>query len=70
MVTIGKDQHFLRESDVDLSDKMNYDAVNRLTDPIIIQLLQQHVTGSEATRFYLKLMDYSTSSFLDKTLSS
>ena len=65
----GKEQTFLRETDINLSDKMNYDAVNRLTNPIIRKLLEDHVKGSDATCFYLKLMDYSTSSFLDKNLS-
>ena len=29
----------------------------------------KHLTGSEATVLFLKLMDYATSSFLDKTLT-
>nr|CAH0101513.1 unnamed protein product [Daphnia galeata] len=48
---------------------MNYPSVERLCKQKVIDLLEQHVPGSDATRFFLKLMLYSTSSFLDPNLS-
>ena len=41
----GKDKHFLRESDVNPKDKMNYDAVERLCDPRLAELLKIYVPG-------------------------
>ncbi|XP_045023267.1 uncharacterized protein LOC123466338 [Daphnia magna] len=66
---IGKDRHGLRVGDVLLEDKMNYDAVRRLSKPHVRELLSQYVPKSEGTCFYLELMDNSTSSYLDKKLS-
>ncbi len=43
--TVSKDKHMLRESDVNLKDKMNYHAVDRLCQPHIQQLLEAHVPG-------------------------
>lgn len=36
----SKDQHNLREGDLSLIDKMNYDAVNRLSKPVVRELLE------------------------------
>jgi len=36
----SKDQHNLREGDLSLIDKMNYDAVNRLSKPVVRSLLE------------------------------
>ena len=41
----GKDKHFLRESDLNPKDKMNYDAVERLCDPRLAELLKIYVPG-------------------------
>ena len=66
---VTKDKHLLQERDLLPEDKMNYDAVGRLSRPEIRVLLKQHVAGSEGTVFYLKLMEYTTTSFLDKQLT-
>lgn len=42
---VGKDKHGLRDCDVDLTDKMNYQSVERLCKPKVIDLLEQHVPG-------------------------
>lgn len=68
---VGKDKHGLRDCDVDLTDKMNYPSDERLCKQNVIDLLEQHVfsdVGSDATRFFLKLMLYPASSFLDPKL--
>ncbi|KAK4013585.1 hypothetical protein OUZ56_026138 [Daphnia magna] len=64
---VTKDKHGLRDGDLELIDKMNNDAVTRLCNPRLTELLGI-VSGSEATRFYLNLMDRVTSSFLNKKL--
>ncbi|KZS02505.1 Uncharacterized protein APZ42_000434, partial [Daphnia magna] len=66
---VTKDQHLLQERDLLPEDKMNYDAVGRLTRPELRDLLKKYVPGSEGTIFYLKLMEYSTTSYLDKQMS-
>ena len=66
---VTKDKHLLQERDLLPEDKMNYDAVRQLSRPEIRDLLKQHVAGSEVTVFYLKLMEYTTTSFLDKQLT-
>ncbi|KAK4021394.1 hypothetical protein OUZ56_003310 [Daphnia magna] len=66
-IGVTKDKHGLRDRDLELIDKMNYDAVTRLCNPRLTELLGI-VSGSEATRFYLNLMNKVTSSFLDKKL--
>ena len=66
---VTKDKHLLQERDLLPEDKMNYDTVGRLSRPEIRDLLKQHVAGSEGTVFYLKLMEYTTTSFLDKQLT-
>ncbi|KAK4009537.1 hypothetical protein OUZ56_018671 [Daphnia magna] len=53
---VTKDQHGLREGDIFLEDKMNYDAVLRICRPEVQALLTKHVIGSEGTCFYLKLI--------------
>ncbi|EFX70567.1 hypothetical protein DAPPUDRAFT_328025 [Daphnia pulex] len=63
-----KSRHLLKPEDLNAHDKMNYGSAERLCQPHVSQLLQ-HVEGSEATKFYLRLMNYSASSFLDKNLS-
>ena len=47
MSTVSKGIHLLREDDVNLVDKMRYDAVERLTKPEIRSLLKNHVPGNE-----------------------
>ena len=61
--------HLLRERDLLLEDKMNYDAVLRLCRPELRELLSIHVPGSEATCFYLKLMHFITTSYLNKKIT-
>ncbi|KAK4005662.1 hypothetical protein OUZ56_010705 [Daphnia magna] len=63
-----KSRHLLKPEDLNAHDKMNYGSAERLCQPHISQLLE-NVEGSEATHFYLRLMYYSSSSYLDKALS-
>lgn len=45
LACVSKDQHLLREGDLNLYDKMNYDAVERLCKPIVSELLRSNVPG-------------------------
>ncbi|XP_045023853.1 uncharacterized protein LOC116931101 [Daphnia magna] len=69
LTEVTKGQHHLKNGDLNLHDKMNYDAVRRLCDPCVTDILCDKVAGSEVTCFYLKLMRLITASYLDKSLS-
>lgn len=45
MATVSKDQHLIREGDLNLQDKMNYDGGARLSSPHLEDLLREHVPG-------------------------
>ncbi|KAK4013193.1 hypothetical protein OUZ56_025427 [Daphnia magna] len=68
MKTVSKEIHGLRISDLNLEDKMNYDAVVRLCNPKVQVLLKNHIQDSKATCFYLKIIQYILSSYTEKQL--
>ena len=45
MATISKDQHLIREGDLNLQDKMNYDGGARLSSSHLGDILRAHVPG-------------------------
>jgi len=45
---VSKDEHLLHDADVNLYDKMNYDACHRLTRPELDKLLETHVQGAQS----------------------
>ena len=51
---VTKDKHKLREGDLNLNDKMNYGAVERLCSPHVAKLLSTYVAGIY-TKFHAKL---------------
>ena len=67
--SVTKEKHLLRDGDMLLEDKMNYDAVLRLCRPELRELIAKHVPNSEGTCFYLKIMSNITSSYLDKNIT-
>ncbi|KZS05076.1 Uncharacterized protein APZ42_031826 [Daphnia magna] len=64
MKTVSKEIHGLRISDLNLEDKMNYDAVVRLCNPKVQVLLKNHIQDSKATCFYLKIIHFTILAFL------
>ena len=42
---VSKDKHLLRDCDLNLYDKINYDAVRRISRESIEELLKIHVPG-------------------------
>ena len=63
---LGKEEHFLRQKDVDHKDRQNFDAVLHIMKAA--PLLDQ-INGSAATKCYLEIMQSITNSYLDKTLN-
>ena len=64
----SKDQHALREQDIDCKDKQNFEAVQRITSNSVLSLLAQ-IPDAAGTLCYLKLIRAITDSFLDKHLN-
>lgn len=64
----SKDQHGLTEGDIDIKDKMNYRAPERLCRQIVTDLLTELVPESRGTVCYLEVMRDSTKAFLDRSL--
>ena len=63
----GKDQHGLRERDINYKDKQNYDAVERMISESVKNLLAS-IPDAKGTTIYLSIMKSINDSFLDKTL--
>ena len=67
--TFGKDQHGLRERDIDHKDKQNYDAVMRMTSKACMELLSQ-IPDAKGTHAFLEVIRSVIDSFLDKELDA
>ena len=65
--TFPKDQHDLRERDINHKDKQNYEAVTRMTSDFAMEILMS-IPDAKGTFVYLKLMKSITDTFLDKSL--
>ena len=61
----NKDQHGLRERDLNHQDKQNYDAVLRI---VIASHLLHNIAEAQATKCYVGLMKSVIDSYLDKSL--
>ena len=66
--TFGKDQHGLRERDINHKDKQNYDAVLKITSNSFMTLLSQN-PDAKGTSAFLDVIRCMIDSFLDKTLN-
>jgi len=65
--TFSKDQHGLREKDINYKDKQNYEAVLRMTSGSVSTLLSK-LSDAKDTAVYLDIMKSVTDSFLDKSI--
>ena len=63
--TYGKDQHGLRERDLDYKDKQNYDAVLHM---IRASELLNNIPDATGTKCYTELMECVVDSYLNKSL--
>jgi len=66
--TVSRDLHNICSSDIDCKDKMNYRAVQKLTNPKVSELLREHVPLSEGTATYLEMISDTLDSFTDPSL--
>ena len=66
--TFTKDQHGLRQKDLDHKDKQNFDSVTRITSPSVFEMLEK-VPDAKGTLKYLQLLRCFIDAFLDKHLS-
>ncbi len=65
--TFGKDQHGLRERDINHKNKQNYDAVLHMTSESVMSLLKK-IPDAKGTHAYLDVLRSVIDSFLDKKL--
>ena len=65
--TFSKDQHGLREKDINHKDKQNFEAVLQITSDSVMQLLT-NVPDAKGTMMYLGIMKLITEAFLNKNL--
>ncbi|KAG5679941.1 hypothetical protein PVAND_009476 [Polypedilum vanderplanki] len=61
-----KTQHRLNASDLDTTDRMNYDCISKITNSHVIELLQ-HIEGSNGTIIYLQLIKKYLEAFVEKS---
>jgi hypothetical protein len=68
---ISKNDHLLNKSDIGThdqsADKMNAKSTEKICSQKVIELLKQHVVGSEGTAAYLQIMRYLFDAFLEPT---
>ena len=69
ILTISKDKHGLSNYDFKPADKMNFEAVEKLSNPIVSALLLENFPETKATAIYLQLIKYILDAFLSKSLS-
>lgn len=66
MRNVGRDKHGIYKTHINKTDKMNFISVQRITHPKVTQLLKKHVSESDGTIMYLRIIDRA---FLDMSLS-
>ena len=66
--TFSKDQHGIRQRDLDHKDRQNFDAVTHITNPSVIALLEQ-IPDAKGTHQYLGILKNFIDAFLDEQLS-
>ena len=66
-IKFGKEQHFLREKDLNQKDRQNFDAVQHIMNAC--HLLQQ-IPGSLGTKCYVEIIKNVVDSYLDKSLDT
>jgi len=66
--TFAKDQHGLRQKDLNHKDKQNFDAVTRITSLSVLGLLDK-LPDAKGTLKYLQLLKNFMDAFLDKSLT-
>lgn len=65
---VSKDKHCVTKSMLTANDKMNFDAVEKITDTKVISSLLENVPNSKGTAVFLSMCRFILDSFLDKSL--
>lgn len=65
----SRDKHQLTNTALNPFDRQNFDSVLRICDSKVIELLKNHVNGSEATVMYLNILKNIIDSFMDDNLT-
>lgn len=65
----SKDKHLLTKAILAPMDKMNFESVEKITNPKVISALLQFVSGAKGTAVYLIICRYILDSFLEKNMS-
>lgn len=60
-----KSDHFLTMTDIDGSDRMNFQSVQKMMDEKVVNCLERKIPGSKGTILFLKIMRYSVISIMD-----
>lgn len=66
----SRDKHRLTNTALNPFDRQNFDSVLRICDSKVIELLKNHINGSDATVMYLNILKSIIDSFMDDNLSS
>lgn len=69
LTNFGKDKHQLTASVLNPVDRQNFSSVLRMCHPRVIQLLKQHVKGSEATALFLQMTNDIIECFMNQHLT-
>lgn len=69
LTVVTKDKHLLAKNDLNCDDKMNFDAVEKISKEHVIELLNTHIPQSQGTVAYLKIIRFVLDSFLSKHLT-
>lgn len=65
----SKDKHLLVENDLNSDDKMNFNAVLKISSECVLSLLADNIPESKGTVLYLTLLRNINESFLNKDIS-
>lgn len=64
-----KNEHLISESDVNSEDRMNFEVVEKISTPKVLELLELHVVDSVGTVTYIKLMRLILDAFVKRDLT-
>lgn len=65
---VNKDKHLLSATDINPKDRQNFQGLEKMIQPYVIDLLKQNVPDSNGTVLFLTLCDFIASAFRDPKL--
>lgn len=67
---VSKDKHLLTSYDIEPKDRQNFNSVEKICNEKVYSSLSDHVPGSEGTILFLKSLNYTLYSHLDKSMET